>query len=162
MKICARKTSLREIIFKKLYNSIHTKNSFFNMVISPPTFTWQVQHTVLLWRSSHLIPDITSQSERSLGTVPTQVRDDPSSRLEGLEEDEEIKVDIDRQPERQIHNCDSLSQPVSYGYRLGENNSGIVPPPKHLLLQGQQMPKDKIRVINNPNIGAKNHGTSKQ
>ena len=27
-----------------------------------------VQYTILLWRSSHLIPDITSQSERSLGT----------------------------------------------------------------------------------------------
>ena len=42
----------------------------------------------LLWRSSHLIPDIISLSERSLGTAPTQVRDDPSSTLEGLEEDE--------------------------------------------------------------------------
>ena len=38
MKIGARKTSLREIIFKKLYNSIHTKNSFFNMVISLPPY----------------------------------------------------------------------------------------------------------------------------
>ena len=52
-----------------------------------------VQHTVLLWRSSHLIPDIISWSERSLGTAPTQVRDDPSSRLTELEEDEEIKAD---------------------------------------------------------------------
>ena len=44
--------------------------------------------------------------------MPTQVRDDPSSRLEGLEEDEEIKVDIDRQIDRTPHNCDSLSQPT--------------------------------------------------
>ena len=46
--------------------------------------------------------------------APTQVRDDPSSRLEGLEEDEEITAD------KHKHNCDSLSQAVSYGYRLGE------------------------------------------
>ena len=32
-------------------------------------------------------------SEMSLGTVPTQVQDDPSSTLEGLEEDEEITAD---------------------------------------------------------------------
>ena len=36
---------------------------------------------------------IISQSEWSLGTAPTQVRDDPSYRLEGLEEDEEITAD---------------------------------------------------------------------
>ena len=53
-----------------------------------------VQHNVLLWKSSHLIPDIISQSGRSLGTTPTQVLDDPSSRLTELEEYEEIKVDI--------------------------------------------------------------------
>ena len=52
-----------------------------------------VQYTVLLWRNSHLIPDIISQSERSLGTVPTQVSDNPSSTLKGLEEDEEITAD---------------------------------------------------------------------
>ena len=33
-----------------------------------------VQHTVLLWRSSHLILDIISLSERSLGTAPTEIR----------------------------------------------------------------------------------------
>ena len=57
----------------------------------------------LLWRSSHLIPDITSLSERSLGTAPTQVRDDPSSTLEGLEEDEEITANRqrNRQTEKQ-------------------------------------------------------------
>ena len=64
-----------------------------------------VQHTMLLW------------SERSLGTAPTQVRDDPSSRLTELEEDEEIKAE----PTHHKHNSDSLSQPVSYGYGLGEN-----------------------------------------
>ena len=77
---------------------------------------------MLLWRS-HLIPDIISQIERSLGTAPTQVRDDPSSRLNSLlelEEDEETElVDI---PTHQ-QNSDSLSQSVSYGYGLGENRS---------------------------------------
>ena len=53
-----------------------------------------LQHMVLLWRSSHLIPDIISKSDRSLGTAPIQVRDDHSSRLTELEEDEEIKADI--------------------------------------------------------------------
>ena len=33
------------------------------------------------------------RSERSLGTAPTQVRDDPSSKLTELDEDEEIKAD---------------------------------------------------------------------
>ena len=47
-----------------------------------------------------LIPDI-SQSERSLGTAPTQVRDDPSSRLEGLEEDEEITADTEKETNRE-------------------------------------------------------------
>ena len=84
-----------------------------------------VQHTVLLWRSSHLIPDIISLSERSLGTAPTQVRDDPSSRLEGLEEDEEITADKPTNKPTNKHNCDSLSQPVSYRYRLGENSPCI-------------------------------------
>ena len=50
-------------------------------------------------------------------TQATQVRDDPSSTLEGLEEDDEITAD--RQTEK--HNCDSLSQSVSYRYGLGEN-----------------------------------------
>ena len=79
-----------------------------------------VQHTVLLWRSSHLIPDIISQSERSLGTAPTQVQDDPSYRLEGLEEDE-ITADRQRNNQRNRDNSDSLSQPVPSGYGLGEN-----------------------------------------
>ena len=44
--------------------------------------------------------------------MPTQVRDDPSSRLEGLEEDEEIKADKGTQKETDRHNCDSMYQPV--------------------------------------------------
>ena len=51
-----------------------------------------------------------------LGLTPTQVRDDPSSTLTELEEDEEITAE----PTIYIHNSDSLSQPVSYGYGLGE------------------------------------------
>ena len=62
----------------------------------------------LPWRSSHLIPDITSLSERSLGTAPTQVRDDPSSTLEGLEEDEEITADKPTNKPTHKHNSDSV------------------------------------------------------
>ena len=76
-----------------------------------------VQHTVLLWRSSHLIPDRISWSERSLGTSPTQVRDDPSSTLEGLEEDDKITA----VRETQEQNSHSLSQPVPSRYGLREN-----------------------------------------
>ena len=53
--------------------------------------------------------------------MPTQVRDDPSSRLEGLEEDEEIKADIHTHQQRNTQNSDFLSHPVSYGYGLGDN-----------------------------------------
>ena len=53
---------------------------------------------------------------RSLGTAPTQVRDDPSSTLEVMEEDEEITAD--RHTNRQ--NSDSLSQPTPKGNGLRE------------------------------------------
>ena len=55
-------------------------------------------------------------------SIATQVRDDPSSRLNSLTELEEDEgkelADIPTHP----HYSDSLSQPVSYGYRLGENH----------------------------------------
>ena len=44
------------------------------------------------------------------------VRDDPSSRLEGLDGDEEMTADT----HTYTHNSDSLSEPVPSGYRLRE------------------------------------------
>ena len=61
------------------------------------------------------------EDDRSLGTAPTQVRDDPSSRLEGLDEDEEITADTHTNTHTHTHNSDSLSQPVPSGYGLREN-----------------------------------------
>ena len=54
-------------------------------------------------------------SKRSLGTVSTQVRDDPSSRLTELEEDEEIIADT----KTNIYNSHSLSQPVPIQVQAG-------------------------------------------
>ena len=50
-------------------------------------------------------------------TQATQVRDDPSSTLEGLEEDEEITAE----PHTHMQISDSLSQPTLKGNGLREN-----------------------------------------
>ena len=71
------------------------------------------------------VHDNAIQNERSLGTDPTQVHEDPSSRLTELEEDEEIKADIPTHIPTHKQNSYSLSQPVSYGYGLGENTLNI-------------------------------------
>ena len=46
--------------------------------------------------------------------------DDPSSRLEGLEEDKEITADKPSHPHIHPQNCDFLSKPVPSGYGLRE------------------------------------------